>query len=50
MALSSRTPALRLVAGTTPFLRAAKGADIPAMQLLLEHGADAHVAPKRACE
>ncbi|MDT8399132.1 MAG: ankyrin repeat domain-containing protein [Pseudomonadales bacterium] len=30
-----------LVAGTTPFLRAAKDADIPAMTLLLRYGADA---------
>jgi ankyrin repeat protein len=29
-----------LVAGTTPFLRAAKSADIAAMKLLVEHGAD----------
>jgi len=29
-----------LVAGTTPFLRAAKSADLPVMKLLLEHGAD----------
>ena len=29
-----------LVGGTTPFLRAAKSADIAAMQVLLEHGAD----------
>jgi ankyrin repeat protein len=29
-----------LGAGTTPFLRAAKAGDIPAMKLLLEHGAD----------
>jgi ankyrin repeat protein len=29
-----------LIAGTTPFLRAAKSADIPVMKLLLEHGAD----------
>ncbi len=29
-----------LVAGTTAFLRAAKGADIAAMELLLEYGAD----------
>ncbi len=33
-----------LVTGTTPFLRAAKGADIPVMNLLLEHGADAQLA------
>lgn len=30
-----------LIAGTTPFLRAAKSADIPAMKFLLQHGADA---------
>lgn len=29
-----------LIAGTTPFLRAAKSADIEAMKLLLAHGAD----------
>jgi uncharacterized protein len=29
-----------LVAGTTPFLRAAKSADLPVMKLLLEYGAD----------
>lgn len=29
-----------LLAGTTAFLRAAKSADLPAMRLLLEHGAD----------
>jgi ankyrin repeat protein len=29
-----------LIAGTTPFLRAAKSADIPVMKLLLAHGAD----------
>lgn len=29
-----------LVAGTTPFLRAAKSADVPVMKLLLEHGSD----------
>jgi len=29
-----------LGAGTTPFLRAAKAGDIPAMKVLLEHGAD----------
>ncbi len=33
-----------LVAGTTPFLRAAKSADIAAMNLLLEHGADPSLA------
>src|SRR5690606_12371148 len=35
-------------AGTTPFLRAAKGADVPAMKLLLEHGADPTLAPERS--
>jgi ankyrin repeat protein len=37
-----------LGAGTTPFLRAAKAGDIPAMQLLLEHGADPALAPTRS--
>ncbi len=31
--------------GTTPFLRAAKAGDLPAMKLLLEHGADPTLAP-----
>jgi ankyrin repeat protein len=31
-----------LVAGTTPFLKAAKNADIPVMRLLLDYGADPH--------
>ncbi len=35
-------------AGTTPFLRAAKAADVPAMKLLLEHGADPTLAPERS--
>jgi ankyrin repeat protein len=39
-----------LVAGTTPFLRAAKGADIPVMQLLLEHGADAQLATSQGID
>jgi ankyrin repeat protein len=34
-------------AGTTPFLRAAKAGDVPAMQLLLEHGADPTLSPER---
>jgi ankyrin repeat protein len=34
--------------GTTPFLRAAKAGDLPAMKLLLEHGADASLAPTRS--
>jgi uncharacterized protein len=33
--------------GTTAFLRAAKAGDLPAMKLLLEHGADATLAPTR---
>jgi ankyrin repeat protein len=33
-----------LVAGTTPFLRAAKGADLAVMNLLLAHGADPQLA------
>jgi ankyrin repeat protein len=36
-----------LGAGTTPFLRAAKAADVPAMKLLLEYGADPTLAPTR---
>jgi ankyrin repeat protein len=34
--------------GTTPFLRAAKAGDVPAMKLLLEHGADPMLAPTRS--
>jgi uncharacterized protein len=37
-----------LGAGTTPFLRAAKAADLPAMRLLLEHGADPTLGPTRS--
>jgi ankyrin repeat protein len=37
-----------LSAGTTPFLRAAKAADLPAMKLLLEHGADPTLGPTRS--
>jgi ankyrin repeat protein len=37
-----------LGAGTTPFLRAAKAGDVPAMKLLLEHGADPVLAPTRS--
>ena len=33
--------------GTTAFLRAAKAGDLPAMKLLLEHGADPTLAPTR---
>jgi uncharacterized protein len=39
---------MMLGAGTTPFLRAAKAGDLPAMKLLLEHGADAALAPTRS--
>jgi ankyrin repeat protein len=39
---------MMLGAGTTPFLRAAKAADLPAMRLLLEHGADPTIAPARS--
>ncbi|HEY8518530.1 MAG TPA: ankyrin repeat domain-containing protein [Gammaproteobacteria bacterium] len=35
-------------AGTTPMLRAAKAADVPAMKLLLEFGADPTLAPERS--
>jgi uncharacterized protein len=34
--------------GTTAFLRAAKAGDVPAMKLLLEHGADPTLAPTRS--
>jgi len=34
--------------GTTPFLRAAKAGDLPALRLLLEHGADPTLAPARS--
>jgi uncharacterized protein len=34
--------------GTTPFLRAAKAADLPAMKLLLEHGANLTLGPTRS--
>ncbi len=34
--------------GTTPFLRAAKAADLPGMKLLLEHGADPTLGPTRS--
>jgi ankyrin repeat protein len=37
-----------LGAGTTPFLRAAKAADLPAMRLLLERGADPTLGPTRS--
>jgi ankyrin repeat protein len=37
-----------LGAGTTPLLRAAKAADLPAMKLLLAHGADPTLGPTRS--
>ncbi len=37
-----------LGAGTTAFLRAAKAGDVPAMNLLLEHGADPTLGPTRS--
>jgi ankyrin repeat protein len=37
-----------LGAGTTAFLRAAKAGDVPAMKLLLAHGADPKLAPTRS--
>jgi ankyrin repeat protein len=39
---------MMLGAGTTPFLRAAKAGDVPAMKLLLEHGADPTLSPTRS--
>jgi ankyrin repeat protein len=39
-----------LVAGTTPFLRAAKSADLDVMKLLLEHGADPHLATSQGVD
>jgi ankyrin repeat protein len=39
---------MMLGGGTTAFLRAAKAGDLPAMQLLLEHGADPTLAPTRS--
>jgi len=39
---------MMLGAGTTPFLRAAKAGDVPAMRLLLEHGADPTLSPTRS--
>jgi uncharacterized protein len=42
----SDEPDAILRAGTTPFLRAAKTADIAAMQLLLDHGANPLLATK----
>jgi ankyrin repeat protein len=37
-----------LGAGTTPLVRAAKAGDLPAMQLLLDHGADPTLGPTRS--
>lgn len=42
----SDEPDLILRAGATPFIRAAKTGDVPAMQLLLDHGADPRAATK----
>ncbi len=39
-------PDVMMGEGATPFLRAAKSADVPLMQLLLEHGADPKVVTK----
>ena len=39
---------MMLGGGTTPFLRAAKAGDLPAMKLLLEYGADPKLAPTRS--
>jgi ankyrin repeat protein len=39
---------MMLGAGTTPFLRAAKAGDVPAMRLLLEHDADPTLGPTRS--
>jgi len=39
-------PDMMMGEGATPFLRAAKSADIPLMQLLLDHGADPKVVTK----
>jgi uncharacterized protein len=39
-----------LVAGTTPFLRAAKSADIAVMKLLLEHGADPRLSTSQGID
>ena len=36
-----------LVAGTTPFLKAAKNADVPLMRILLDYGADPHAEAPR---
>ena len=39
-------PDVMMGEGATPFLRAAKSADVPLMQLLLQHGADPKVVTK----
>jgi ankyrin repeat protein len=39
-------PDMMMGEGATPFLRAAKSADVPLMQLLLEHGADPKIVTK----
>jgi ankyrin repeat protein len=39
-------PDVMMGEGATPFLRAAKSADVPLMQLLLDHGADPKVVTK----
>jgi ankyrin repeat protein len=39
---------MMLAGGTTAFLRAAKAGDVPAMKLLLAHGADPTLAPTRS--
>ncbi len=38
---------MMLTTGTTPLLRAAKAGDVPAMQLLLAHGADPKIATRQ---
>jgi ankyrin repeat protein len=38
---------MMLTTGTTPMLRAAKAGDVPAMKLLLEHGADPKLATRQ---
>lgn len=41
---------MMLTTGTTPMLRAAKAGDLPAMQLLLKHGADPKLATKQGID
>ncbi|HEU4620410.1 MAG TPA: ankyrin repeat domain-containing protein [Gammaproteobacteria bacterium] len=38
---------MMLTTGTTPMLRAAKAGDVPAIKLLIEHGADPKIATKQ---